>query len=65
MMPVMDGWQFMEKKRLDKRLDAIPVVAFSALEERKISAAHTDDVIRKPINPDAMIKVIQKYSVAN
>jgi len=61
MMPVMDGWQFMEKKRVDARLNAIPVVAFSALEERKISAAHTDDVIRKPINPDVMIKVIKKY----
>lgn len=61
MMPVMDGWQFMEKKRVDPQLNAIPVVAFSALEERKISAARTDDVIRKPINPDVMIKVIKKY----
>lgn len=61
MMPVMDGWQFMEKKRVDARLNSIPVVAFSALEERKISAARTDDVIRKPINPDVMIKVIKKY----
>lgn len=61
MMPVMDGWQFMEKKRLDPRLNAIPVVAFSALEERKINAAKTDDVIRKPINPEVMIKVIEKY----
>jgi len=61
MMPVMDGWQFMEKKRIDPQLNAIPVVAFSALEERKISAARTDDVIRKPINPDVMIKVIKKY----
>ena len=65
MMPVMDGWQFMEKKRLDPRLNAIPVVAFSALEERKISAAKTDDVIRKPINPDVMIKVIEKYCTPN
>jgi CheY-like chemotaxis protein len=65
MMPVMDGWQFMEKKRLDPRLNAIPVVAFSALEERKISAAKTDDVIRKPINPDVMIKVIEKYCQPN
>lgn len=65
MMPVMDGWQFMEKKRLAPRLNAIPVVAFSALEERKISAARTDDVIRKPINPDVMIKVIKKYCVVN
>jgi CheY-like chemotaxis protein len=63
MMPVMDGWQFMEKKRLDPKLNAIPVVAFSALEERKISAARTDDVIRKPINPEAMLKVIEKYCV--
>lgn len=61
MMPVMDGWQFMEQKRMDTKLNAIPVVAFSALEERKISAARTDDVIRKPINPDVMIKVIKKY----
>jgi CheY-like chemotaxis protein len=61
MMPVMDGWQFMEMKRLDSRLNAIPVVAFSALEERKISAAQTDDVIRKPINPSVMIKIIKKY----
>lgn len=61
MMPVMDGWQFMEKKRIDPKLNAIPVVAFSALEERKITAARTDDVIRKPINPDVMIKVIKKY----
>ncbi len=61
MMPVMDGWQFMEKKRADSKLNAIPVVAFSALEERKISTARTDDVIRKPINPDVMIKIIKKY----
>lgn len=61
MMPVMDGWQFMEQKRLNDKLSNIPVVAFSALEERKISSARTDDVIRKPIHPEMMLKVIQKY----
>lgn len=65
MMPVMDGWAFMERKRLDQRLASIPIIAFSALEERKISSAKADDVIRKPASPDVMLKVIQKYCVAN
>jgi CheY-like chemotaxis protein len=61
LMPVMDGWQFMEKKRLDPRLNDIPVVAFSGQENSRISAARTDDVIRKPINPEVMLKVVRKY----
>lgn len=65
MMPVMDGWEFMERKRLDERLAPIPVIAFSALEERKISSAKTDDVIRKPANPDVMLGVIRKYCSAS
>lgn len=62
-MPVMDGWQFMERKKANRRLEHIPVVAFSALEDRKISAAKTDDVIKKPLNPELMLQVIGKYFV--
>lgn len=65
MMPVMDGWEFMERKRLNAKLAQIPVIAFSALEERKISSAHTDDVIRKPVSPDVLLSVVRKYCVAN
>src|SRR5262245_55470921 len=41
MMPVMNGWQFLESRKSDAKLDKIPVVVMSAyLEMQGFAAPH-------------------------
>jgi CheY-like chemotaxis protein len=58
-MPVMNGWQFLTRKRNDPALVKVPVVAMSgASTERPQGAA---GFLRKPISATALLKVIEDY----
>jgi CheY-like chemotaxis protein len=64
MMPVMDGWQFLEERRRDPALAVIPVVLFTAADSvgpayaRRLGA---EAVIHKPAEPDALLDVVGRY----
>jgi len=49
MMPVLDGWEFLELRKKDLKLASIPVVVISAFneQERKLSV---EKFIKKPID---------------
>ncbi len=61
MMPVMNGWQFMEAKQtLPSALQAVPVVVVSAYSERAQSlSCHA--VLKKPIDLDVLLEMVEKY----
>jgi CheY-like chemotaxis protein len=66
MMPIMNGWQFMEKQKDDTAFASLPVVVVSALPA---NAAFADvkavegavGYIKKPISLTALMEVVQQY----
>ncbi len=60
MMPVMDGWTFVEQLRRDPRLSAIPVIFLTALgkDEARIAelGLRPEDFLAKPFRFDALEK---------
>jgi len=63
MMPVMDGWQFMEaRKHLPDTYAAIPVFIVSAVPDpQKVKSAGATGYIRKPIDLDILLKLVESY----
>lgn len=60
MMPVMNGKEFMEKKRQNDLIAAIPVVLVSAFEDRS-KAIGAVGFVRKPIDFDCLMKLLTCY----
>jgi CheY-like chemotaxis protein len=63
MMPVMNGWQFIEAKKKDPRLSPIPVVVVSAFAERATGLDY-QGLLKKPISLDQLTRVVRKYCPA-
>ena len=65
-MPVMNGFEVLEKCRADERFANIPIVMVTAEIEQesvlKALAAGATDYIKKPISQDALVKKIEKGS---
>ena len=66
MMPVMDGWQFLEEVRERDELSAIPIVVVSAYGEkdRHISSAALERrvaFVRKPVDLRLLLRLIEHY----
>jgi CheY-like chemotaxis protein len=60
MMPVMDGWQFLERKNTDQQLSRIPVIVISAYRERAPSKGVTD-VVAKPIDFERLLRTLRQH----
>lgn len=58
MMPVMDGWEFLEEKSRHKELAGIPVVVLSAFPARNVPA---QAVLRKPIDLLRLNATVEKF----
>jgi CheY-like chemotaxis protein len=63
MMPVMSGWQFVAEQRADSRLANIPIVVVSADGnlQQKATSLKADGYLRKPIEIDAVLQVVERY----
>jgi CheY-like chemotaxis protein len=63
MMPVMNGWEFLELKRRDPVLSPIPVIVISASGGRVGSGAsiHLD----KPFESDALLSAVRRCIAAS
>jgi CheY-like chemotaxis protein len=63
MMPVMDGWTFLDQKDADPDLAEIPVAVISAFAERSAPARlPRDHVLQKPLELDAVLGVIHQHT---
>jgi CheY-like chemotaxis protein len=62
MMPVMNGWQFREQQSSDPHLRNIPVIVITA--NRDTRGIQADETLFKPVNPDRLIEVVERWSPA-
>lgn len=60
MMPVMDGWGFIEEVKKQEAFAAIPVVAVSACSDQAKSI-RVREVISKPVDLDALCLTVRKW----
>jgi CheY-like chemotaxis protein len=60
MMPVMDGWGFVEAIEKDIVLTKIPVVVVTAFSD-KLKTVKARDVIKKPVDLDALTQVAKQW----
>lgn len=63
MMPRMSGSEFRMVQKVDPQLQHLPVVLLSAdgAMEEKAKALETDGALRKPIDLDQLLRVIESF----
>jgi CheY-like chemotaxis protein len=59
MMPVMNGWEFLEEVAKDPVLKAIPIVVLTAAEHTEIAGAM--DVLIKPMDLTVLLRIVEHY----
>ena len=66
MMPRMSGTEFRMVQKVDPQLCGVPVVLLSAdgRMEEKARVLETDGAIKKPIDLDELLEVIQRFNVS-
>lgn len=62
MMPVMNGWEFLDAKRKIEHLANVPVVVLSAVPEPEVEADH---VMLKPVDVERLLAAIKLYARDN
>lgn len=60
MMPIMNGWEFVDVISKDIMLSTIPIVVVSAFGDKK-GTPKTDGYIQKPIDLDALLNTVSKH----
>jgi CheY-like chemotaxis protein len=61
MMPVMDGYLFMEERRNDPTLALIPVAVITAGRQIDFDRLHGATVVPKPLRLPVLMSVVQKH----
>jgi CheY-like chemotaxis protein len=63
MMPVMDGWQFLEAKRTCRRLDGVPVIVCSAVVNPTLDERLRDvqGIFRKGNDPHHLVALVRQF----
>jgi CheY-like chemotaxis protein len=60
MLPVMDGWKFVEHMRAQPRLADIPILVISA-HEAQPPPPDIVGFVKKPIDTDTLLRVVERY----
>ncbi|MFA6236522.1 MAG: response regulator [Bacteriovorax sp.] len=60
MMPVMNGWEFVDEINKNLMFSSIPIVVVSAFGE-KSGSPKTNGYIQKPIDLDALLNSVSKH----
>jgi CheY-like chemotaxis protein len=61
MMPVMDGYVFMEERKIDPALSAIPVAVITAGRQVDFDRLDGATVVPKPLRLPVLMSVIDKH----
>ena len=63
MMPVMNGWQFLEAmKQGDAAIGNIPVIVVSALDEaQELQGRYRCDVLSKPLDINKLLETVRTH----
>jgi len=59
-MPVMDGWEFLRRKRGDVDIAEIPVVVLSAVPPVSLDGAQT--ILKKPVDIKPLVNAVRRFS---
>jgi two-component system chemotaxis response regulator CheY len=59
MMPVMNGWEFLDEIAKDPSLQPIPIVVLTATERTEVPGAI--EVLNKPMDLTALLQVVEHY----
>jgi len=64
MMPIMDGWEFMEALRANPQWDGVPIVIITAIYDVKRTQEETGAraVITKPFDIDQITEIVRLYA---
>jgi len=60
MMPIMNGWEFLDALKDDHILATIPVVIVSAYSDRA-KTVKASGFVKKPIDLDILFRIVKKY----
>lgn len=60
MMPVMNGWAFLEERAREPALQAIPVLVLTASEPEEVPGAV--GILRKPFDLDDLINAVEQHA---
>ena len=58
-MPVMDGWEFLRRKKTDPDIAETPVVVISAIPPASLEGVET--VLTKPIDLERLMETVRHY----
>jgi CheY-like chemotaxis protein len=59
MMPVMNGWEFLNEIAKDPPLRQIPIVVLTAAEHVQVTGAV--EVLSKPMDLAALLRIVERY----
>ena len=59
-MPVMNGWEFLDEVAKDPSLRQIPIVVLTAAEHVQVTGAV--EVLSKPMDLVALLRVVERYA---
>jgi CheY-like chemotaxis protein len=64
MMPEFDGWDLLLRRRVDPRLQAVPVVVLSTYlrDPQRDSVLGADGFIRKPFGMDELLSEVARHT---
>lgn len=60
MMPIMNGWEFVEEINKDQTCKGIPVIVVSAFGDKQ-DTPNTEGFIKKPIDLDALLETVSSH----
>lgn len=61
MMPVMNGWEFVEEFQKIKRYSRIPIIIISAYSDRAKNIPVIQEVFAKPMDLNALLDTVKVY----
>jgi CheY-like chemotaxis protein len=69
MMPVMDGWTFVEECRRSRRCEQVPIVVTSAAHDlprtaERLRSLGVRTCLAKPFDVDGLLALVQRYVAA-
>ena len=70
MMPVLDGWAFVDRFRMVPHADEVPIVVMSATHglsqsAERLRAMGVRAVVAKPFDLEALLAIVQRYAPMN
>jgi CheY-like chemotaxis protein len=60
MMPVMNGWDFLQRVREDRNLATIPVIVVTAYSDWA-GSLNAEGILRKPVEIDSLLAQVERY----